>query len=191
MEKNFKFYFKLFKITFYVSCFSFGGGYVIIPFFRKYLVEDMKILTENELLDMAAISQSSPGAIAVNLSSLIGYRFLGIPGAIITCIGTVLPPLIILSVVSIFYDAFRSNIYISAILKGMEAGVAAAIVDLVIDMSLTVFKEKNLLLTLLVPISFISSFFFNVNVILILILGAILSFGQAFFRKRQKEANEV
>lgn len=185
MEKTFKHYFKLFKVSFYVSCFSFGGGYVIIPLFRRYLVEDMNILTEDELLDMSAISQSSPGAIAVNLSSLIGYKFLGVSGAIITCIGTVLPPLIILSIVSVFYDAFRSNTYISAVLKGMEAGVAAAILDLVIDMSRTVFKEKNLLLTILVPLSFIASFFFNINVILILIIGAILSFGQAFIKKRR------
>lgn len=183
--KNLKLYFSLFKVTFSVSCFSFGGGYVIIPLLRKYLVENMKVLTNEELLDMAAVAQSSPGAIAVNLSSLIGYKLLGKLGAIITCIGTVLPPLLILSIISIFYEAFRNNVVISAILKGMEAGVAATIVDLVIDMSKDVFKEKNLLLSLLVPFSFIASFFFNVNVLFIILLGAFLSFGQAYIRKRK------
>ena len=184
-RKNLKLYFSLFKVTFSVSCFSFGGGYVIVPLLRKYLVENMKILTNEELLDMAAVAQSSPGAIAVNLSSLIGYKLLGKLGSIITCIGTVLPPLLILSVISIFYEAFRSNAIISAILKGMEAGVAATIVDLVIDMSKDVFKEKNLLLSLLVPFSFIASFFFNINVLFIILLGAFLSFGQAYIRKRK------
>lgn len=183
--KNLKLYFSLFKVTFSVSCFSFGGGYVIIPLLRKYLVEDMKLLTNDELLDMAAVAQSSPGAIAVNLSSLIGYRLLGKLGAIITCIGTVLPPLLILSVISIFYESFRSNTVISAILKGMEAGVAATIVDLVIDMSQDVFKEKNFLLSILVPFSFVASFFFNVNVLFIILLGAVLSFGQAYIKKRR------
>lgn len=183
--RGFKLYFSLFKVTFLVSCFSFGGGYVIIPLLRKYLVEDMSLITNEELLDMAAIAQSNPGAIAVNLSSLIGYNLLGIKGAIITCIGTVLPPLLILSIISMFYEAFRSNIVISAILKGMEAGVAATIVDLVIDMSKDVFKENNLLLSLLVPFSFISSFFFNVNVLVIIIIGVIISFTQAHIRKKK------
>lgn len=183
--KDLKLYFSLFKVTFSVSCFSFGGGYVIIPLFKKYLVENMKLLTNDELLDMAAVAQSSPGAIAVNLSSLIGYKLLGLKGSIITCIGTVLPPLLILSVISLFYEAFRSNIVISAILKGMEAGVAATIVDLVIDMSQEVFKERNLLLSILVPFSFIASFFFNVNVLFIILLGVILSFGQAYVKKRR------
>ena len=183
--KSFKLYFSLFKVTFFVSCFSFGGGYVIIPLLRKYLVEDMKLINNEELLDMAAIAQSNPGAIAVNLSSLIGYNLLGIKGAIITCIGTVLPPLLILSVISFFYEAFRSNMIISAVLKGMEAGVAATIVDLVIDMSGDVFKEKNLLLSLLVPLSFIASFFFNINVLAIIILGVIVSLTQVYVKKKK------
>lgn len=83
---------------------------------------------------MAAIAQSTPGAIAVNIAVLVGYRLAGITGAIISCVGTVLPPIVIISVVSMFYQAFRDSTIVSAILKGMEAGVAAVIVDLVIDM---------------------------------------------------------
>ena len=74
---------------------------------------------------------------------------------------------------------------ISAVLKGMEAGVAATIVDLVIDMSGDVFKEKNLLLSLLVPLSFIASFFFNINVLAIIILGVIVSLTQVYVKKKK------
>ena len=131
-------------------------------------VNDLELISEQELLDMAAIAQSTPGAIAVNIAVLVGYRIAGVAGAIITCIGTILPPLLILSVISYFYKAFRDNRVISAILKGMEAGVAATIVDLVVDMAQGILNEKNLLLTLMAPLTFIASFVFGINVLVII-----------------------
>ncbi|AFS77551.1 chromate transport protein ChrA [Gottschalkia acidurici 9a] len=152
---------------------------------RKYFVNDLKLINEQELLDMAAIAQSTPGAIAVNISVLVGYRISGIIGAIISCIGTILPPLLILSIISFFYKAFRDNRFISAILKGMEAGVAATIVDLVIDMVQGILKEKNLLLTLMTPFTFLASFIFNVNVLIIIIFCSILCFIQTYIKSRR------
>lgn len=180
-----KLYFSLFRITFYISAFTFGGGYVVIPMMRKYFVDDLKLITEQELLDMAAIAQSTPGSIAVNFAVLIGYRISGITGAIITCIGTVLPPLLILSVISFFYKAFRDNRIISTILKGMESGVAAIIVDLVIDMGQGILKEKNRLLKLMAPLAFLASFAFNINVFLIIIFCSILCFAQTCIINRK------
>ncbi len=184
--KKLKLYFSLFRITFYMSAFTFGGGYVVIPMMRKYFVNNLKLISEQELLDMAAIAQSTPGAIAVNLAVLIGYRIAGIHGAFISCIGTVLPPLLILSVISHFYNSFRSNRVISSVLKGMEAGIAASIVDLVINMTQGIFKEKNWLLTLMVPASFLSSFILNINVLVIIISCSILSFAQVFIENQRR-----
>ena len=178
--KKLKLYLSLFRITFSISAFTFGGGYIVVPMMRKYFVNDLGLISENELLDMAAIAQSTPGAIAVNIAVLVGYRISGIIGAIITCIGTVLPPLLILSVISFFYKAFRDNRVISAILKGMEAGVAATIVDLVIDMGQGILKERNLLLTLMAPTAFLASFIFNINVLVIIISCSILCFVQTY-----------
>jgi chromate transporter len=183
--KKLKLYLSLFRITFSISAFTFGGGYIVIPMMRKYFVNDLELISEQELLDMAAIAQSTPGAIAVNIAVLVGYRISGIIGAIISCIGTVLPPLLILSIISFFYKAFRDNRVISAILKGMEAGVAATIVDLVIDMGQGVLKEKNLLLTLMVPMAFLASFIFNINVLVIIIFCSILCFIQTYIKSRQ------
>lgn len=182
-----KLYFSLFKVTFYISAFTFGGGYIVIPMMRKYFVDELELISEQELLDMAAIGQSAPGAIAVNIAVLVGYRISGIAGAIITSLGTILPPLLILSVISVFYKAFRDNRVISAILKGMEAGVAAAIVDLVIDMSQGIVKEKNWLLTLMAPIAFLASFVFEINVLFIIISCAILCFIQTYMKARREE----
>lgn len=184
--KKIKLYFLLFRITFSISAFTFGGGYIVIPMMRKYFVTNLEMIIEQELLDMAAIAQSTPGAIAVNLSVLVGYRITGIQGAIICCIGTVLPALLILSIISFSYSAFRSSRIISSLLKGMEAGVAASILDLVIDMIQGILKEKNRLLTLMVLASFLASFFLNINVLIIIISCVLLSFGQAYICARKE-----
>ena len=97
MEKNRKFYLKLFLSTFYLSAFTFGGGYVIVPLMRKKFVNEYGWIDENEMIDLIAIAQSAPGVIAINASLIIGYKLAGILGAIVALVGTVLPPLIIIS----------------------------------------------------------------------------------------------
>ena len=79
MKKDLAFYRKLFTSTFYLSAFTFGGGYVIIPLMRKKFVEQFHWIEEEEMLDLTAIAQSAPGAIAVNASILIGYRLAALP----------------------------------------------------------------------------------------------------------------
>ena len=103
-------YLKLFLYTFVLSAFTFGGGYVIVPLMRKRFVEDLHWIDEQEMLDLISVSQSSPGPIAVNASLMIGYHMGGIPGALITAFGTVLPPLLIISVISFFYQQFRTTL---------------------------------------------------------------------------------
>lgn len=174
--------FDIFKITFGISSFTFGGGYIVIPMMRKYFVKDLKLISEEELMNNAAIAQSSPGAIAVNLAALIGYKSLNIAGAIIATLGTIIPPLIILSIISLFYSTFKDNHFVSIILKGMETGVAASIVDLLLDMYLQIIKQKNILLTLLTPIAFILNFIFKINVIYIILLTILIICLQMFLK---------
>ena len=130
MKKG-KLYWQLFLSTFQLSAFTFGGGFVIIPLMRKKFVEKLHWLEEEEMLDLTAIAQSAPGAIAVNASILVGYRIAGVLGALVTVLGTVLPPLLILSAISYFYVAFQSNRIVQLVLKGMGAGVIAIIFDAV------------------------------------------------------------
>lgn len=166
-------YWKLFTTCFYISTFTFGGGFVIIPLMRRRFVEDLKWLEENEMMDLAAIAQSSPGAIAVNAAILTGYKIGSVAGAMIAMLATVLPPVIIITVISFFYNAFRENAVVGAVMKGMQAGVAAVICDVVIRMGGGVFKEKNALFVIIMAAAFILTFFLDVNVIFI-ILGCIL-----------------
>ena len=115
-------YRKLFASTFKLSACTFGGGFVIIPLMRKKFVEELHWIEEEEMMDLTAIAQSSPGAIAVNASILVGYHVAGIKGALTTVVGTILPPLIIISIISMFYAAFRDNIYVSMAMTGMLVG---------------------------------------------------------------------
>lgn len=182
--ENFKIYLWLFKVNFFISAFTFGGGYVVIPMIRKYFVEGKGYFSEEELLNLSAIAQSSPGAIAVNLAVLAGYKTKGLVGAIISGVAAVTPPIIILSIVSYYYEIFRNSRGISAILKGMEAGVAALIVELVVDMSRIIFNEKSKFLSFLVPFAFVLSIFFRINAGLIILICSILCFGKSWIMRR-------
>ncbi|WP_312645527.1 chromate transporter [Hydrogenoanaerobacterium sp.] len=189
MKKDLKVYRKLFTSTFYLSAFTFGGGFVIIPLMKKKFVDDLKWIEEEEMLNLAAIAQSSPGAVAVNASILLGYRIAGFFGALVTILGTVLPPLITLSIISLFYTAFRDNVVVAAVLKGMQAGVAAVIADVTINMGGNVVKEKKMLPIFVMMGAFIATFFFKVNVIFIILicgtLGAVMAFQSEKSRKER------
>lgn len=187
-KKDSKKYLQLFLSSFRLSACTFGGGFVIIPLMKKRFVEELHYIDENEMMDMTAIAQSSPGAIAVNAAILVGYRVGGIRGAMISLVATVLPPLIIISVISAFYQAFRSNTYVSMAMTGMLAGVAAVIMDVVIRMGSDVVRRKKALPVLMMIFSFIAVRFFGMNIILlILICGLIGAIETYFAEKARKE----
>lgn len=180
-------YMKLFSSTFYLSAFTFGGGYVIIPLMQKKFVDDLKWIDEDEMLNLAAIAQSSPGAVAVNASILLGYRVAGILGAFISILGTVLPPLIIISIISFFYTAFRENIVVNAVLKGMQAGVAAVIADVVLNLGGNVVKEKDLISAFVMISAFIATFFLKINVMYIILVCGCIGAGKIVLKERKNK----
>ena len=177
MKKDLKFFWTLFISTFTLSAFTFGGGYVIVPLMRKKFVETLGWIDEEEMLDLVAIAQSAPGPIAVNSSIIIGYRLAGIPGALVTTFGTVLPPMVILSAISQFYTAFRDNVVVSLVLKGMGIGVAAVIVDVVYTMAKGVVKTKDALWIIVMCVALVVALFTSVNVVFVIlacgVVGAI------------------
>ena len=167
-------YKQLFFSTLKLSACTFGGGFVIIPLMRQRFVEKLGWIEEQEMLDLIAIAQSSPGAIAVNASILVGYHVAGIPGALLTVLGTVLPPLIILSVISLFYQAFRNNAIVNMAMAGMLCGVAAVIFDMVIRMADSVFQKKKILPVLVMLGSFAAVRFFDVNIIIVIAVCGVI-----------------
>lgn len=154
-----------------------------MPLMKKKFVDQLKWIEEEEMLNLVAISQSSPGAIAVNASILVGYRMAGIPGAMITVFGTVLPPLIIITIISFFYTEFKENRAINALLKGMQAGVAAVITDVVLSVGTNIVKTKKLLSIIMMGSAFIAAFFFDINVVLIILICGIIGAITVIYRE--------
>lgn len=180
--RNAKLYATLFLSTFQLSAFTFGGGYVIVPLMRKRFVEGLGWIDEQEMMDLIAIAQSSPGPIAVNASIIIGYRIAGVLGALCTILGTVLPPLIILSLISLAYTAFRDNAVVSLVMECMQAGVAAVICDVVITMAQGICKLKKLLPIAIMVLAFVAQAVFHVNVMIVLLVCGVVGairYGQA------------
>lgn len=163
---------QLFLSTLYISAFTFGGGFVIVTFMKKKFVDELHWIDEDEMLDLTAIAQSSPGSIAVNAAILVGWRVGGALGIAIAVLGTLLPPMLILSMISFFYAAFASNRYVALTLRGMQAGVAAVILDVVCGLGSKVVKEHSVLSIALMLCAFAATFFFKINVVFILLAAA-------------------
>ena len=142
---------KLFISTLYLSAFTFGGGYVIVTLMKQKFVDELHWIEEDEMLDLIAIAQSAPGAIAVNGAIVVGYKLAGLLGAIIA---TIIPPFAIMTVISYFYELFRDNFVVSKLLSGMQAGVGAVIASVVWDMGGGVLKQKSALSDLIMAARF-------------------------------------
>ena len=160
----------LFKTMFVLSSCTFGGGFVIISLMKQKFVEELGWLEESEMLDITAITQSSPGPLVVNASVIVGYRMAGIQGALAAVLGSILPPMIIVSIISVFYEQFRTNKYIAVALQVMRAGVAAVIFDVVIKLVANICKTKRLLYIVMMCICFIAAYVFNVSAMLLIFI---------------------
>lgn len=160
---------QLFWSMFMLSACTFGGGFVIVSLMKKKVVEERHWLEENEMLDVTAIAQSAPGPIPVNASVILGYRLYGVIGSLVAVAGTILPPMLLLSAIAVFYDQFRSNAIITTALAVMRAGVAAVIFDVVINLAKNVLSTKKLLYIVLMIVTFILGYFFDMSAMLIII----------------------
>ncbi|MBC5582407.1 chromate transporter [Anaerofilum sp. BX8] len=179
---------KIFISTLYLSTFTFGGGYVIVTLLKNKFVNELHWIDEEEMLDLVAIAQSSPGAIAVNGAIVVGYKLAGLAGVVCAVLGAVIPPFVILTLVSFFYAAFRENRVIQSLLYGMKSGVGAVIISVVYDMGSSVVKSKDFVLILIMALSFVANYFFGVNVIYIILAVIVIGLARTLIRERRKGA---
>ncbi len=177
---------KLFLSTLYISAFTFGGGFVIVTFMKRKFVDQYHWIDEDEMLDITALAQSSPGAIAVNAAILVGWKVAGFWGMVVSVLGTILPPMAILSVISLIYQKFAENPYVKLVLAGMQAGVAAVILDVVCSLGGKVLSEKKWLYYAIMVLAFIATFFLNINVIFIILAAALVGIIQALVLGRRR-----
>ena len=171
---------KLFLSTLYLSAFTFGGGYVIVTLMKSKFVDEYKWITEKEMLNITAIAQSAPGAIAVNAAIVVGFRLAGLIGILVAVLATIIPPFVIISLISLFFEVFRQNQMITLLLAGMEAGVAAVVVAVSIEMAFGVIKEKDTILTIMMFAAFIANAVFNISVIIIILISVLMGIALHF-----------
>ena len=176
---------KLFLATLYLSAFTFGGGYVIVTLMKKKFVDEYHWIEEEEMLDLIAIAQSSPGAIAVNGAIVIGYKLAGIIGAVTAIVATIIPPFAIISLISVFYHTFRENFLVSQMLEGMQAGVGAVIASVVYEMAGGIVRDKDPMSLMIMAASFLVTCFFDVNVVYVVLICGLIGVTRTWIRKRR------
>ena len=175
----------LFSSMLYISAFTFGGGFVIVSLMQKKFVDQLHWLEEEEMLDMTALAQASPGAIAVNAAILVGRKVAGGAGMAVAVLGTILPPMVILSIISYFYNVFAANVYVALVLKGMQAGVAAVILDVVCSMGGKVIASHSAVSLFLMVAAFAANYIFGVNVVLIILAAALFGVVRAALARKR------
>ena len=162
----------LFWTSMRISAFTFGGGFVIVTLMKRVYVDRLGWISEEEMLDYTALAQTAPGPIAVNAAVLVGRHVAGGWGMAAAVLGTVLPPIALLLLVSLVYDAFAANRYVALFLRGMQAGVAAVICDVVCSLGVRVLREENWVSYVLTAAAFVLSFVLRVSAAWI-VLGAL------------------
>lgn len=175
---------KLFTSTFYLSAFTFGGGYIIVSLMKRKFVDELGWLNEDEMLDLTAIAQSAPGPIAVNGAIVLGYKLAGFIGVFVATLATVLPPFLIISLISLCYEWFKSNQIVALMLKGMQAGVSALILTVSVQMIQGLLKSKEIFLLVLLCVAFIASFVFNVNVTVLILITIVIALVVVFTQRK-------
>ena len=176
----------LFVQTFYLSAFTFGGGYVIVSLLQRKFVNEYHWIEEEEMLDLVAIAQSAPGPIAVNGAIVVGYKLAGISGVLVSVLGAILPPFVIISVISMFYEIFRDNKIVSVMLSGMQAGVAAVIISVVYEMAKGQSKKENRVeLFFIMVTAFVANYFLQISVIYIILTCIGIGIFQYVIRRKK------
>ena len=180
---------KLFLSTLYISSFTFGGGFVIVTLMKRRFVDELGWMDEDEMLDIAAMAQSTPGAIAVNAAVLTGTRIGGTIGMLVAVLGTVIPPFVLLSVLSLCYEAFRQLYPVRLALAGMQAGVAAVILDVAWGLGKNVVRKKDRVDLVLIALVFIAQWFINLNTAVIILSAAAVGLARGLIRLYGKGEN--
>ena len=178
---------QLFVSMLAISACTFGGGFVIVSLMKKKFVDEYGWLDESEMLDYTALSQSCPGAIAVNAAILVGWRVGGAAGMLAAVLGTMLPPLGILTVITMFYNAFIGNPYVTLLLSGMQAGVAAVLCDVVLSMGRGVLAQRSAIKNAVMAAAFAVVYVFDVSVAMVIVCAGVL--GAALQLAARKEAD--
>ena len=174
---------QLFAVFAKIGAFTIGGGYAMIPIIQREMSKRGWI-SDEELPDIVALSQSAPGVMAVNISIFAGYRLRGVKGSIAATLGSVMPSFVIILAIALFFSAFRDNPWVERAFKGIRPVVISLIAVPVVNMarkSCTSWWKWGIALLSLVLVAFL-----NVSPVYILLVVIVLGFSVTYYRERWK-----
>ena len=175
---------ELFWVFFKIGLFTFGGGLAMISFISREVVENKKWITEKQMGDIVIIAESTPGAIAVNAATYVGYKTAGVLGSLFATLGVVLPSFIIISVIYVFFDLFKANEWFAAAFKGIRA----AVIVLFVSAFFKLFRpmEKNPVTLVAAAVVFLVALFTDISPIYMIITGGATGVTYFFIRARRR-----
>lgn len=176
--------FKLFIAFAKIGAFTFGGGYAMIPLIQKEVAERRKWITHEDILEIIAIAESTPGPIAINAATFIGYRTAGFWGAFFATTGVVLPSFLIIMAISFVLRQFESLKVIQYAFNGIRAGVLALIIKALVSM----YRQcpKKIVSYMIIGVAFAAVALFHINVLLVIIGCAAMGLISSFMAKSRE-----
>jgi len=168
-----------------IGAFTFGGGYAMMPIMQKEVVEKKHWATDEDILKLLVISESTPGVLAVNSATFIGYKIGGFFGALLATLGVVLPSFIVIAIISLFIVQFKELEYVGYAFMGIRAGVAILILNAVFKLSKKV--KKSWFSYLIFTASFIVALLTEFSVIYLLMMGALIGILFGFVNRKKME----
>ena len=176
----------LFIKFFKIGLFTFGGGYAMISLIHAEVVNNMKWLDDDEMINLIVIAESTPGVLAINTATFVGYKIAGVTGSALATIGVSLPSLIIISLISLIYEEFKEFKYVEYAFNGIRAGIVLLIIDAVLKLNKK--NKKDLFYFIVLGLTIIASLFFSeVQVVHILIAAIILGIAYTYIFVREKK----
>lgn len=171
---------EMFIAFFKIGAFTFGGGYAMVPLIEEEVVNNKKWIEKDEFMDILVVSQSLPGALAVNCSIFLGYKIAGLVGAIMALLAVILPSFFIILLIATFFMKFRNNYYVNAGFMGINAAVPLLV--LMGAISLSKGLEKNIRTGVTIIVALIALIFFDIHPVIVMIISAL--YGIIFLRKK-------
>ena len=172
MKGKMKLLIELFTTFFKIGLFTFGGGYAMIPLIEREVVEGKKWISSDDVLDMLAIAESTPGPLAVNSATFVGYRMAGVLGSAFATIGLAIPSVVIICIISLFLTEFQENIWFQHIFRGIRSGVLVLMVNAVIKFARKC--PKYWFMYALMLAAFVLAAFTDIDIAFILLGGGII-----------------
>ncbi len=169
---------ELFKTFFKINIVTFGGGFTIAPVVIDEFSNKRGLVDKKDMLDLIALAQSGPGALAVSTCLLVGYKINGLKGALVSILASVLPPLLVISILYYFYAEVSENYWIRAALRGMSGVICAVLILTTYQLGKVALHQRPIFSALVMIGTFLIGYFSNINIALIILglalIGAVL-----------------